>query len=371
MIKPLFVVPVLLTTALTAGLTAQSYLEMPATANPSLELPDFGLRPFAQRSSRVQMFFDASEVGASTFTATEVAFRWDGPLPRVGAPGPFNIQRLRISIGVTTVATPAARFADNLSSSLTTVFDSTVNYFPDPGSASPHPWGGPNDSLRFPFTVNVPLTIPAGGWLVLDVQMENNNFSMFGFAHTILDGVATSGGPSDGQAVSFGQGCSIDGSTPPVTIGVEGTKAPGAAHFITGQNLGADAPLIVAFGLSNTRSLFGALPLTFPGTNCDLLVSLDATTLTFADSTGALTGLPFVVPPVAAYAGVTLHHQLVAFAPAANSLGAAFSNAQTVTLGTLAAPGRGTYVVSHGSDADATIATEVSAFGYAARLGTL
>ena len=198
-----------------AAIPAQSFLELPASANPAQELPNYGLPPFAYSNARVQMFFDANEVGATNFTATGVSFRWDGPLPQVGAPGPFTIQRLRIGIGTTAVALPEARFAANLTSALTPAFDSPVTYFPDPGSASPHGWGDPNGSLSFAFAAPVPISIPAGGWLVLDIAMENNNFSMFGFAHTLLDGIATTGGPSDGQAASFGQGCAISSSTTP------------------------------------------------------------------------------------------------------------------------------------------------------------
>ncbi len=351
-------------------LLAQGFLELPATANPAQELPNFALPPFAQTDARVQLFFDATEVGSSSFTANELSFRWDGPLPQVGAPGPFNIQRMQIRVGTTTVGIPGARFADNLTSPLTTAFDSSVNYRPDPGVAAPHGWGDPNGSLTFAFAVPVAVTIPAGGWLVIDLQMEGNNFSQFGFAHTILDGVATTGGPVDGTVTPFGQGCSIDGSTPPVAISSGGIVAPGSAQFLGGQNLGANAPALVIFGLSNTQSLLGALPLTLNGTNCDVLVSQDATVFTVADASGELADFPFVPAAVPAFSGIVLHQQLAVFAPNANALGAAFSNAQTVTLGSLTAAGRGTWMVSNGADADATIATDVEAFGVAVRLGT-
>ncbi len=70
-----------------------------------------------------------------------------------------------------------------------------------------------------------------------------------------------------------------------------------------------------------------------------------------------------------AFSGLEFHEQLAVLAPNANPLGAAFSDAQTVTLGTLTPPGRGTYTVANGQDAYATIATDVLAFGYAVRLG--
>jgi len=360
--------------ALTAPVCAQNFLELPVTANPSAELPNYGLYPFAYTNAHVQMFFDATEVGSSTFTATSISFRYDGPLPQVGAPGPFAIQRLQIKLGTTTVAMPEARFASNLSSPLTTAFDAPVTYLPDPGSASPHPWGAPNGSLEFVFSTPVSISIPPGGWLVADIAMTNNNFFMFGFAHTILDGAATTGGPLDGTAVAFGQGCGVTATAAPATIGSAGLRAPGAAQFVTGTELGANAPVFVIYGLDNTQSLFGPLPYRLPGTNCDLLVSVDATSLAFADATGALDSRSFanalVVPADPAYANLVIHEQLAALAPGANSFAVAFSNAQTVTLGSLTPLGRGTYVVGNGSDANATLATQVLPFGYAVRLGT-
>jgi hypothetical protein len=144
---------------------------------------------------------------------------------------------------------------------------------------------------------------------------------------------------------------------------------------VTGQNLGANAPVFIVYGLSNTQSAFGNLPFGLPGTNCSLLASIDASALAFASTTGTLgTGAAanaLVVPADPVYSGLVVHEQLVPFAPAANVYGVAFSNAQSVTLGTLTAPGRGTYAVWHGQDASATVATDVKAFGYAVRLGTL
>ncbi len=365
------VVPCLL--AVAAAVPAQTHLTLPATANPAQELPNYGLLPFRAENARVQMFFDAAEVGAATFTATELSLRYDGPIPPVGAPGPFTIQDLQIRIGTSTVAIPESRFANNLTSPLTTVWSGQHSYFPDQGYFGPQAWGEANGSLTFAFATPVSIAIPVGGWLVIEFAMTNNNFG--GSAHTFLDGASTSGGPTDGAAVAYGQGCSIGGSAPAIAIGTGGHRAPGAAHFVTGQNLGANAPVFVLYGLDNTQSAFGPLPFRFPGTSCDLLVRIDASVLTFATPVGTLEpGLPgnaFPVPADAVFAGMVIHEQLAALAPAANPLGVAVSNAQTVTLGTIAPPGRGTYTVGNSVDADAAIATEVKAFGYAVRLRTL
>lgn len=356
-----------------AAANAQNYLLMPATANPTQELPNYVLLPFRAEHARVQMFFDATETGASTFTATELSLRYDGPIPPVGSPGPFTIQDLQIRIGTTTVAIPESRFANNLTSPLLTVYSGPHTYWPDQGTSGPQAWGEANGSMTFVFQTPAPITIPPGGWLVVEFAMTNNNFG--GSAHTFLDGANTTGGTIDGTAVAFGQGCSTGNGAPAMTIGSAGRRAPGAAHFVTGQNLGANAPVFVLYGLDNTQSAFGPLPFRFPGTACDLLTRIDANTLTFATPGGALeSGTPgnaFAVPADPAYAGLVLHEQLAAMAPAANALGLAVSGAQTVTLGSISPPGRGTYSVGNNLDANATIATEVKALGCAMRLRTL
>ena len=76
---------------------AQNFLYLPASLSPNtVELPSYNLRPFMQTNSRVQMFFSAAETGSSSFTASALSLRYDGPIPQVGAPGPFTVQRLRI-----------------------------------------------------------------------------------------------------------------------------------------------------------------------------------------------------------------------------------------------------------------------------------
>src|SRR5687767_1195240 len=119
---------------LASAATAQGFLHLPASLSPATsELPNYALAPFAHGNSRVQMFFAASDVGASSFTANGRSLRWGGPLPQVGAPGPFGIQRLTLRIGATSVALPGATFAANLSQPLTTVLDGPWTYSPDPG----------------------------------------------------------------------------------------------------------------------------------------------------------------------------------------------------------------------------------------------
>jgi hypothetical protein len=360
--------------ALATSLAAQTYQLLPASAQPALELPNYTLIPLMQPASRVQAFYDAVEAGGSTLTIHELAFRYDGPIPQVGHPGPFQIQRLRIRVGATSVAMPEARFGANLTQPLTQVFDGAWTFSPDPGSVSPHPFGGPGTSLTFPFASPATVTIPAGGWLVVEIVMEGNNIANFGFAHALLDGITTAGGTSNGTALSFGQGCSTGGAAPAATIGSTGTYAPGAAHFVNGRNLGANAPVFAVFGLSNSTSPLGPLPLVLPGTACTALVSPDLAVLLFADAAGSIANdtqaAAFAVPADPAFAGLQIFEQLVAIAPGANALGIATSDALEVALGTIAPPAIGTYLVAHDSDASAEVANTVRPFGYALRIRT-
>lgn len=161
--------------ALAASATAQSFLYLPASRAPAnQELGSYHIVPLTRASARVQMFYDAIEAGASSFTATRLSLRYDGPIPAVGAPGPFTIQRLQLRLGTTTVAIPGPDFAANLSQPLTTVFDGRVTYLPDQGTAAPDVWGGPNDTLTFQFNQPLSLAIPPVGFLVIELTISGN-----------------------------------------------------------------------------------------------------------------------------------------------------------------------------------------------------
>ena len=66
--------------------------------------------------------------------------------------------------------------------------------------------------------------------------------------------------------------------------------APGATHFLTGTNLGANALVLGMYGLDNSNYVGVPLPFTLPGSSCDLLTSIEATLLTFADAAGSVSG---------------------------------------------------------------------------------
>lgn len=356
-----------------ASLTAQNYLELPVTAAPAAELPEYSLLPLMQPDSRVQMFYGANEISQSSFVADELSLRFDGPVPQVGAPGPFAIQQLIIRVGTTTVAMPGAAFEANLTSPLTEVFNGPWTYMPDDGSAFPHPWGGPGDGLRFAFSTLAPIALNQGEWLVVDVTMVGNNIQNFGFAHALLDGALATGGITDGAAVNYGTGCAAGTGQTSATATVAGLTAPGAAHSLVGQNLGSNAIVLGMFGLDNTSHSGIALPFLLPGTNCALLTSIDATAVTFADAAGAVTGtdLTLSLPADPAINGVVIYEQLASLVPAANAWGIVFSDGVEVTLGAFDVLGRETYTVAHDSDANAVYGNVVEPFGYAMRLRTL
>ena len=358
---------------LAATAAAQNYLYLPASTSTNfVEQSSYNLRPFMQTNSRVQMFFSATETGSSQFAASALSLRYDGPIPQVGAPGPFTVQRLRVRVGTTQTSQPTASFNGNLTQALTTVYDGVFTYLPDPGSAFPHPWEAPGTSLRIPFSAPLSISVPTGGWLVVDLQMEGNNIANFGFSHAIVDGFMTTGGATNGTAVNFGQGCSVSPTSPSATISTTGTHAPGAAHFVAGQNLGANTIALMVLSGSNTNSQFGPLPFNLPSTGCNLYTDIDLNFVMFTDASGSIapnTQMGAVsVPADPAFAGVTIYEQFVSLVSAANPYGFVLSDARAITLGTFTSPGIGVYTVSHGADANAAVADKVEPFGYAVRL---
>lgn len=363
----------LLAAALSAPAAAQNYLYMPASGAPQTqELGSFRIVPLMRPSARTQMFYDATEAGASSFTATRVSLRYDGPIPPVGAPGPFVFQRLKIRVGATSVRIPGPEFAANLTQPLTTVFDGTVTYWPDQGTSGPEPWGAFNDRLSFPFSQPVQITIPSGGYFVLDLTIEGNTLN--GQAHTMLDAALGTGGPLDGSAISIGSGCSATSGGMNATIVTSGVHAPGGVHSIHGENLGANAPVAALIGGSDTVAPFGPLPLLLPGTACSIYTSSDLMLPLQADSAGVLApfarGSTVAIPPLLMFQGARLYEQLASFVPGANNWNLVLSDERVITLGMLVPPSPGFFAVSHGFDATAPIADDTAPVGYALRVET-
>lgn len=351
---------------------AQSYVYLPASANPAnQELNSYSFVPFMQPSGKVQFFYKASEVGASSFVAREIAFRYDGPTPKVGVPGPFSIARLRIEVGTTNVAQPGAEFERNLTSPLAKAFEQSVSFMPDSGSATPDVWGGPGNSLAFPFANPVPVTIPSNGWFVVQLTLEANTNR--GLAHAIVDAQKYVG-IVDGSATSNGIGCTDGVSSSPALILTSGTYAPGSAHSIHGSGLGANAPVLTMIGASD--QVYGGIPLPFtlPGTSCTAYASYDFTLGQVADVTGAI--LPqsassfLAIPADPALSGAMLFEQHVSLVAGANTYGVVMSDKRNIVLGSYTPPTNGVWYVANGDSATAPAATLADALGFALRIRT-
>ncbi len=352
--------------------TAQGFIHLPVTENlANAEGVNYTVRPLMQADCRAQFLYDAAETGTSTLTIDGLQLRYDGPIPAVGLSGPFTIQRLQILVGATSVATPGATFADNLSQPLVPVFDGPFTYTPDTGSQVPHPWG--IGGLDFTFPIPVPIVIPSGGHLVIEMIIDGNVFG--GASHTMLDAVRGIGGPVDGQVSNIGYGCSASAGAPAATITTTGVHAPGAAHFAAGTGLGANAPGFLLLGISDQFGAFGSLPVGLPGTNCTLYNSADFALPVGADATGAVIGGPataLVVPPIASLAGAALFEQFITLVPGANApFDLVMSDQRTVTFGPWNAPSRGTWMISHGMSSTSPVADRVEVLGLAVRLHTL
>lgn len=366
----------LLTAALLAagGLAQQSgFLYLPATLNPAnRDLPRFSIEPFSSANARLQAFYDAKEVGRSSFVATELALRWDGPLPKVGAPGPFTIDRLRIRVGVSAVPFPGPAFDANLTTAPVVVFDGKHSYWPDQGVMGVGPWGGPKGTLRFPFKNPVKVTIPKGGWLVIEITTRNNSI-VKAFAHTILDAATGTGGPTNGSAKSFGLGCAAGSGSGPAVVKTAGLHAPGASFSLHGDRLGPNAPVVAVLGASDKTSVFGPLPFRVPGTSCRIYTSWEAFVTMRADASGSISpnapGSRIAVPSDKAFDGARVFAQLVSLVPGANApWGLVFSDARAITLGRFSTPNHGFAVVADSTSAAAVAADHVRITGIAMRL---
>jgi len=132
---------------------------------------------------------------------------------------------------------------------------------------------------------------------------------------------------------TFGAGCAGSAGTPSNTA-----SAPPRLGFnsvITFGNLPAANVAIAMLGLSNTTSIFGALPydmtpLGAPG--CFGRVSPDATV--FLLGAGGSASLNFPVPNQGSVLGFTFHTQALALDSSLNALGASTSDAATAIVGT-------------------------------------
>jgi hypothetical protein len=364
--------PLLIAAFLCGSLAAQNFLYLPASFAPAnQELNRYNDIPLMRANARVQAFYDATEVGANTVAIREIALRYDGPIPPVGAPGPFTIRRLRIQVGATTVAQPGSVFAANLSQTLATVFDQAHSYLPDQGSGNPDPWGGPNGTLSFPLAQPATVTIPPGGMLVLEIVVEGNDNT--GLAHALLDVGRALGGPAGGSPTKSGLGCQASQAAGPAEIEGSGSFVPGGAVSLHGKNLGAGSPVATLLGASDTMLGSLALPFLLPGSSCTIYTSSELAFAQASDNNGAI--LPYAtssfvpVPPMPAFDNARIFAQHVAIVSGQNPpYGLALSDKLTIQLGTLAAPDKRIWTVADPDRSNGGVGRYFQAEAFAVRL---
>lgn len=130
----------------------------------------------------------------------------------------------------------------------------------------------------------------------------------------------------------FGAGCAGTAGVP-----TNSSSLPpqlGTTAVLTFGNLPSPPLAIALFGLSNTQSAFGPLPLALAGfgaPNCTARVSPDASTFLVCSAGAA--SLQVTTPNLPGLLGVTYHTQALVLDPALNALGASMSAAATAIVG--------------------------------------
>ncbi|MEO0479422.1 MAG: hypothetical protein AAF196_08075 [Planctomycetota bacterium] len=372
-----------LAVTLTPAVEAQgpNFLFGPMSFNADLaELPSLTAFPATTNNTRTQIFYGASELGSPLFTATEIAFRYDGPLPPTSPGVDFPITQLTVRVGTTAVGSPRGSFGGNLTSPLTTIFDGATTIRIDESNAAPEPW-----SPSWTFPINPPLNVDltGGGFFVVEFMIRGN--SAAGAGHGSLDQARQPEGAFGGTAVVEGTGCSAGAGQPIAAIQPFGTRpfsgaydvyAPGGAYSLNATGLGPNAPAALLIGFSDTFDpLFGNLPFQFTP-QCALLQSIDAFLPAIANPMGTITaqtpGSFFSIPPRPALQGTTLFHQFLSFVPTVNPpFGLVATNRARITLGGLTQPPFPLWTVAHRADPDAAFATDIGPHALAMRITTL
>jgi hypothetical protein len=369
----------LLGLCLAGTLSAQSYLYMPATTNTNTtELNSASNVPFMRTSSRVTVFYDATQAGQPTFLAKGISFRHDGPSFHINTTT-WVVTNLTIGVGVTSV--PQGQFgvyySQALSQPLTTVFNGGLNFTTDQiNTPTQEPWGGNNNEFTFPFATPVPIAIPTNGSFVLDMTLvgNTNNF----IANGRLDRHAGTGGIviTDGSSASVGTGCPASATGAAATCLATSANGfgPSASYTVSGANLGANSPVLTIIGFSNTSYLGIPLPFAVPNTTCTLYQSIDFTMPQVANAAGSVvawTSASMVgIPTDPSLNGGTIYHQNLALvAPfAGNPLGVVLSNGVAVTLGKYTTPDIGLWLMTHVFDATSPIANNSAVGAFALRV---
>lgn len=349
---------------LAATLPAQSF-SLPASLAPDRnELPHASPWPLMVRDGRVQQYFAASEVGASLLTARQLELRFDGPSPACSSTT-FTMQRLSVRAGVTARKPDelGAAFADNVTAPLTTVVQLQAFQFPCDASSVPGPetFGGPNGALRLPFAQPLPIAIPAGGGLVLELVTEGN--ANAGAANAFTDfAFDPNAFVNDGFTLLGGRGCPPAPNQNGTTLEVGGRFVPGGALSIGGAHYTPNSPVLTMM----TLALFSQ-PLSLPLTNPVCWVYVDPSTgpavvaLT-SDANGALPLFAdpgtVPIPRDPKLCGAVLYVQNAA--PVAqsqiNQFGVGTSNYRTIVVGCPPKPALQAFTAAHPASATAPVA---------------
>lgn len=136
-----------------------------------------------------------------------------------------------------------------------------------------------------------------------------------------------------GVFATFGSACGPRGQAP--RMGHVGVPVIGKSYQVTVSATIPRRPALLTLGVSKTQWGPFRLPLDLTqagAQGCLLLCSIDVGAGKATDGSGnASNAVP--IPNDSAFVGVVYHHQWVVFSPAANTLGAIFSNGGTVQIG--------------------------------------
>lgn len=341
---------------------------VPVTMSPELrDLSSGTPGPLMFASSRVQQFYEASELGSRKLVISSLALRYDAAQAGVLA-RKHTIARLRIAVGVTDLGIDetTAVFDDNLTHPLRTVVDAAGFEFETDSSASSTTdgWGAHDGSLRFTVSPAVPIEVPSGGSFVLELRVEGNSNTMldpamldmhFELPDPLVQSVEDRGGYGCGHS----------------TCDVVGQYELGTAFHVSGDGFAPNVPIatLVTFEFLVPPVKIGAIG----SSNCRLY--LDPATgpildIRFTDATGALapfepgSGVPLPRDP--GLCGDLLYVQNIAPLPGGGGLQA--SDYRTIAVGCPGTPTVRARQVVHHADANADVATATIAGGLALKI---
>lgn len=358
-----------------APLSAQAFV-LPASQQPSkADLPGANPMPLMHAATRVQQFYEVSEIGSARFTARRLAFRFDGPTG--GRAARHSVAKLTLRLGVTSqsVAQLGSDFARNLTQPLVTAWSARRFDFVSDGikTARAQPFGGPGSALLLPLPRPVLVHLPAGGCFALELVTVGN--SNKGIDVAALDFFIDPGNlVRQGAARPNGRGCPAGPAQPRATMLTDGRYEPGGAFTIYGSGYAPRVPVVTLL----TVKLFHE-PLALPGTTPVCWIYVDpATGIPLVTGTtnggGSLQAFggenTIPIPKGPKTCGAVLYVQNVTPGKpwSGNSIGINSSNYRTIVVGCPKRPQARAWHAAHRSRADARIASDALYGGFALRI---